>query len=293
MTWISRFAPSPTGWLHLGHAFSALLGQQLARASQGIVLLRLEDIDAGRCRPEYERGLLEDLAWLGAEFAPPLWRQSQRLGLYRSALDSLIARGLAYRCFRTRKQVLAAISGAPHGPARPFRSGALPAGEEARRLAAGEEHAWRLDLEACRKALGARWEQLAFVEAGRGPGGEHGRLQAAPERLGDVVLARKDYGVGYHLAACHDDAAAGVTHVIRGEDLHEAAHLHVLLQALFDWPTPTYVSHPLVLGEDGRRLAKRNQAATLRDLRAQGVSPQEVRARLSAYFKTAASAAAS
>lgn len=255
-------------------------------------MLRLEDIDAGRCRPHFAQGVLEDLDWLGVTFAPPLWRQSERLALYRSALDALIARGLAYRCFRTRKQVLAEIASAPHGPSPPFRGAALAPAEEARRLAMGEEHAWRLDLAACRRALGPRWERLAFVEAGRGPAGEHGRLQAAPERLGDVVLARKDYGVGYHLAACLDDAAAGVTHVIRGEDLHEAAHLHVLLQALFDWPTPTYVSHPLVLGQDGRRLAKRDQAATLRDLRARGVTPQEVRARLADYFKTAESGAA-
>jgi glutamyl-Q tRNA(Asp) synthetase len=291
MSFCTRFAPSPTGRLHLGHAFSALSAWDWAQAHGGRLLLRLEDIDAARCRPEFEAGVLEDLRWLGVVWEEPVLRQSQRLALYRAALERLIAEGLVYRCFRTRKEVLAEIASAPHGPAgAPFRGGPLPPEQERERLARGEEHAWRLDLAACRRRLGARWEQLGFWELGRGPQGEHGRIKAEPERLGDVVLARKDYGVSYHLAACLDDAATGVSHVVRGEDLHEAAHLHRLLQALLEWPEPVYCCHPLVLGPSGQRLAKRDQAASLAALRAAGETPDGVRALLAPYFTAAGSA---
>lgn len=281
MSFTTRFAPSPTGLLHLGHAFSALTAFDAARAAGGRFLLRLEDTDLTRCRPEFEAALLEDLAWLGIAWEEPIWRQSERGAPYRAALEALIARGLVYRCFKTRKEILAEIAHAPHETPPPYRGGPAPQEEEAARLAAGEDYAWRLSLEAARATLGpAAWEALSFLEEGRGPNGEHGRLRAEPERLGDVVLARKDTGVSYHLASCLDDAASGVTHVIRGEDLHEAAHLHRLLQALFGWPEPTYRCHRLILGPDGKRLAKRDKAATLAALRAEGVSPAAVRGML-------------
>ena len=278
MSFTTRFAPSPTGYLHLGHAFSALTAFEAARAAGGRLLLRIEDIDSGRCRPEYEAAILEDLAWLGMAWEPPLLRQSQRLARYRAALEALIARGLVYRCFKTRKALLAEIASAPHGPAPVYVGAPLPAAEEEKRLAAGEDHAWRLSLAACRESLGAAYAQLSFFEEGQGPAGEHGRIRAEPERLGDVVIARKDAGVSYHLASCLDDAECGITQVIRGEDLHEAAHLHRLLQALFGWPEPRYRSHRLILGADGKRLAKRDQAATLQSLRAAGATASDVRA---------------
>jgi len=280
MSFTTRFAPSPTGMLHLGHAFSALTAFDAARAAGGRFLLRLEDTDFTRCRSEFEAAIVEDLAWLGLTWEEPIWRQSERGAHYRAALQALIERGLVYRCFKTRKEILAGIAHAPHETAPPYRGRPAPPAEEAARLAAGEDFAWRLSLEACRDALGPDWNALSFLEEGRGPHGERGRLRAEPERLGDVVLARKDTGVSYHLASCLDDAASGVTHVIRGEDLHEAAHLHRLLQALFGWPEPVYRCHPLILGPDGKRLAKRDKAATLAALRSEGVSPAAVRARL-------------
>lgn len=280
MSFVTRFAPSPTGFLHLGHAFSAITAHDAARAAGGRFLLRLEDTDHTRCRPAFEAAILEDLSWLGLAWDAPPLRQSQRLPLYQSALHSLSQRGLLYRCFKTRKELLADIAHAPHEALPPYRGAPPPPAEEQALLEGGRDFAWRLSLDACRAALGPRWETLSFRETGRGPAGEHGVLKAEPERLGDVVLARKDTGVSYHLASCLDDAASGVTHVIRGEDLHEAAHLHRLMQALFDWPEPTYHCHRLVLGPDGKRLAKRDQAATLASLRRAGISPAQVRAQL-------------
>jgi glutamyl-Q tRNA(Asp) synthetase len=282
----TRFAPSPTGWLHKGHAFSALTAFEAAKAAGGRFILRIEDIDATRVRPDYDAGLLEDLAWLGLSWEEPVRRQSEHMADYGAALDDLRGRGLVYRCFRTRREVLDEIDRAPHGPGegpegQVFRGAPLPEDEERRRLQAGEPYAWRLSLDAAGEALGEDgWDSLFFREEGRGPNGEHGLIQARPERAGDVVLARKDVGVAYHLAVVVDDALQEISHVIRGHDLFEAAHIQRLLQALLGLPTPDYRHHGLMLGDDGKRLAKRDHAETLREIRARGVTAEEVRAAL-------------
>lgn len=275
MTYTTRFAPSPTGYLHLGHALSALTAFDAAQAAGGRFLLRIEDIDQGRARQEFEAAIYEDLAWLGLRWEEPVRRQSEHMADYEAALQSLIARNLVYRDFRTRKEIADAIASAPHGLSDDMvRGEALPADEEAERVAAGEAFAWRLSLKKARAALGPAYFTLVFED-------ETGLVRAEPERHGDVVLARKDFPASYHLASVWDDALQGVTQVIRGEDLREAAHLHVLLQRLLDLPTPSYRHHRLVLGEDGKRLAKRDQAATLRALREAGKTPADVRTMLS------------
>ena len=277
MTFVTRFAPSPTGYLHRGHAYSALTAFYAARAAGGRFLLRIEDIDATRCRPEYEAAILEDLVWLGLSWEEPVRRQSEHLDDYHAAVEALRERGLAYRCFKTRKEI--DIGRAPHAPQVPYVGARLPPDEEAARLARGEAFAWRLSLAAARETLGG-FEGLTFVEEGAGPHGEAGVIQARPETAGDIVLARKDVGVAYHLAVVHDDALQGVTHVIRGQDLFEAAHIQRLLQALLGLPTPTYRHHGLLTGPDGKRYAKRDKAQTLRELRAAGVTPEALRAEL-------------
>ncbi len=278
---VTRFAPSPTGLLHRGHAFSALMAFEAARREGGRFLLRIEDIDAGRCRPQFEMAILEDLAWLGLAWEAPVRRQSEHLAEYGAAIGSFAARGLVYRCFRTRSEVLEEIGRAPHAPeAAPFRGGALAEPDEGARLERGEPFAWRLSLEAARRALGGTWDRLGFLEEGRGPGGEQGPIKANPEQAGDVILARKDLGVAYHLAVVVDDGLQGVTHVVRGEDLFEAAHIQVLLQALLGLPAPAYRHHPLLLRPDGKRFAKRDTAETLAGIRARGVSPQTLRREL-------------
>ncbi len=279
---ITRFAPSPTGRLHLGHAFAALQAHDAARAANGRFLLRIEDIDQTRARPAFETGIYEDLAWLGLSWETPVLRQSERLPAYRAALETLAARGLIYRCFKTRQEVMDEIGRAPHGLevyGGVYRGDPLAADEEAARLARGEAFAWRLSLTRARDALGG-FDALAFLEEGLGPDGEQGWIKANPELAGDVILARKDVGVAYHLAVVVDDAHQGVTHVIRGQDLFAAAHIQRLLQALLGLPTPTYRHHRLLLGPDGKRLAKRNGGETLGDLRAAGVTPAEVRTRV-------------
>lgn len=278
---VTRFAPSPTGRLHKGHAFSALTAWTAARAAGGRFLLRIEDIDPTRCRPEFEAAIVEDLAWLGLDRDGPVRRQSDHLSDYAAVVHALGTRGLLYRCFRTRKDILDAIGDAPHGPAEAARPGPHPAAEEAALLAEGRPFAWRLSLDRARDALGGEaWDALAFVETGRGPQGETGRIRARPETAGDVVLARKDAGTAYHVAVTHDDALQGVTHVIRGEDLFEATHVQVLIQALMGWPTAVYRHHRLLVGEDGRRYAKRDRSATLAELRAAGVTPEALRKEL-------------
>ena len=285
-TFTTRFAPSPTGWLHKGHAFSALTAFEAAKAAGGRFILRIEDIDATRVRPEYDAALLEDLNWLGLNWEEPVRRQSQHLADYQAALGRLREAGLVYRCFRTRKEVLDEIARAPHGPGegpehQVFRGAPLPAAEEARKLEAGEPFAWRLSLDAAGEALGEDgWDSLWFREDGRGPNGEHGLIQARPELAGDVVLARKDVGVAYHLAVTVDDALQGVTHVIRGEDLFEATHVQRLLQALLGLPTPLYRHHRLLTDAEGKRFAKRDRAETLRSLREQGMSAADLRKEL-------------
>ena len=279
---VTRFAPSPTGYLHRGHAYSALTAFEAARAHRqegGRFILRIEDIDRTRCRPEYEGAIYEDLAWLGLDWEAPVRRQSDHMSDYDAALRDLSARGLTYRCFRTRREIAEAIESAPHGAMEAFRGEALPPDEEARRVEAGEPYAWRLSLAAAERALGG-FDALTFQEGGEGPAGEHGTIQARPELGGDVVLARKDVGVAYHLAVVTDDALQGVTDVIRGQDLFDAAHVQRLLQALLGLPAPTYRHHRLLAGPDGKRFAKRDHAQTLRELRASGMTPQALRAEL-------------
>ncbi len=277
----TRFAPSPTGRLHRGHAFSALTAWRAARAVGGRFLLRIEDIDPTRCKPEFETAILEDLSWLGLDWDGPVRRQSEHLSDYSAVTDALNGRGLLYRCFRTRRDILDGIGDAPHGPVEAARPGPHPADEEVALLAEGRPFAWRLSLARAREALGEwSWDALAFVEEGGGPNGEHGLIQARPETAGDVVLARKDAGAAYHVAVTHDDAVQGVSQVIRGEDLFEATHVQVLIQALMGWPTPVYRHHRLLVGEDGRRYAKRDRSVTLAELRAGGLDAGTLRAEL-------------
>ena len=269
----TRFAPSPTGYLHRGHAYSALTAFAAAREAGGRFVLRIEDIDATRCRPEFEAAILEDLAWLELDWETPVRRQSDHIDDYQAALGRLEADGLLYRCFRTRREVAEAMASAPHGAMEVFRGGPPPADEQARRLAAGEPFAWRLSLEAAAVTLGG-FGGLRFVEAGEG------MIAARPELGGDVVLARKDVGAAYHLAVVVDDALQGVTQVIRGRDLFEATHVQRLLQALLGLPAPTYRHHALLTGPDGKRYAKRDRAETLRSLRERGMSAAQVREEL-------------
>lgn len=277
----TRFAPSPTGRLHKGHAFSALTAWTAAREVGGRFVLRIEDIDPTRCKPEFENAIYEDLAWLGLDWETPVRRQSEHLTDYAAVIDALNARGLLYRCFRTRKDILDAIGDAPHGPAEAVRPGPHASEEEARLLAEGRPYAWRLSLDRAREALGDdAWNALSFVEEGEGPDGETGLVRARPETAGDVVLARKDAGTAYHLAVAHDDALQGISHVIRGLDLFEATHIQRLIQTLMGWPAPIYRHHRLLTGPDGRRYAKRDQSVTLAELRAGGLTPEALRAEL-------------
>lgn len=281
---VTRFAPSPTGCLHLGHALAAITAHDLARASGGRFLLRFEDIDAARCRPQFESGILDDLAALGLAWDGPVLRQSARLGLYRSRLAALTEQGLTYPCFCTRGDIAAEIArmaSAPHGPDGPLYPGTcrnLAPAERAARLASGAAHALRLDVAACMAALNAR--PLGFEETGRGPGGECGRIEVEPAIAGDIVLARKDVGVSYHLAVVIDDHEQGVTLVTRGEDLFAATHVQRLLQAVLGLAVPRYHHHRLVRDATGRRLAKRDESLTLSALRASGVTPAGIRAML-------------
>lgn len=277
----TRFAPSPTGRLHKGHAFSALTAWRAAKDVGGLFVLRIEDIDPTRCRPEFEAAIYEDLAWLGLDWETPVRRQSDHLAAYAAVVEALNRRGLLYRCFRTRKEILDAIGDAPHGPAEAARPGPHPAEEEAQLLAEGRPFAWRLSLDRAKEALGgAAWDALSFIEEGSGPDGETGMIKARPETAGDVVLARKDAGTAYHLAVAHDDALQGISHVIRGQDLFEATHIQRLIQALMGWPAPVYRHHRLLAGPDGRRYAKRDRSVTLAELRAGGLTAETLRAEL-------------
>lgn len=278
---VTRFAPSPTGPLHLGHALAAFTAHELARASGGRFLLRFEDIDGSRCRPQFEAAILADLAWLGLQWDGPVLRQSERMDHYRSRLDELRGRGLLYPCFCTRSDIAAEIArmaSAPQGPEGALYPGTcrvLSAAEREERMAAGESYAWRLDVAAAVAALGG--QKLGFEERGRGPAGERGVIAVEPALYGDVVLGRKDLGVSYHLAVVLDDHAQGVTLVSRGEDLFAAAHVQRLLQALFGLPAPLYHHHRLVCDESGRRLAKRDRDHALGALRAAGVTAADLR----------------
>lgn len=223
--------------------------------------------------------MLEDLAWIGLSWEQPVRRQSDHMDDFEAALEVLRGKGLLYRCFKTRKEIAEAAASAPHGAGEGFRGAPLSVDEEAALLEAGKPFAWRLSLSAAEDFLGGLGG-LTFQEEGAGPNGETGRIVADPFSAGDVVLARKDVGVAYHLAVVVDDALQEITHVIRGEDLFEAAHIQRLLQALLDLPTPVYRHHPLLTGPDGKRYAKRDLAETLAELRERGVQPQNLRTEL-------------
>jgi glutamyl-Q tRNA(Asp) synthetase len=269
---VTRFAPSPNGYLHLGHALSALTGFRAAREAKGRFLLRIEDIDLGRARPEFEQAILEDLAWLGLDWEQPVRRQSEHFTDYALALAKLQARRLTYPCFCTRKDIEAEIArspAAPHGPEGALYPGLcrhLSDAERRQRLDAGEKFAIRLDVARAAELAGPlRWHDRL-----------KGDIEADPASLGDVVLARKDIPTSYHLAVTVDDALQGVTLVTRGEDLFHATHIHRLLQDLLELPVPDYWHHGLIRDAQGVRLAKSKGAPALQDLRAAGMNADEV-----------------
>ncbi len=272
--YVTRFAPSPTGLLHLGHARAALFAARCAEDSGGRFLLRIEDIDRGRCRPEFEVALREDLQWLGLSWPEPVRRQSEHMADYQAALDRLSARGLLYPCFCTRRDIaeeIARSGAAPQGPDGPLYPGicrGLSADERQARQAAGQTYALRLDVARASALAGS----LSWLDH------RHGAFVATPEIHGDVVLARKETATSYHLSVVVDDALQDITLVTRGEDLLPATHLHRLLQALLDLPVPDYHHHGLVTDKNGRRLAKRDDAQSLRSLREAGHDAAEVRA---------------
>jgi glutamyl-Q tRNA(Asp) synthetase len=272
---VFRFAPSPNGYLHLGHAASALLNSDLARQSGGRLLLRIEDIDTTRCRPAFEAAIYDDLAWLGLVWEMPVRRQSEHLSLYREALDRLARAHLIYPAFETRAEIAGcATERDPDGaPRYPGRGRILSAREEARHAAAGAAHVLRLDIAAACARTGA----LTWTEQGAGPDGETGLVAAQPQAWGDVVLARKDTPVSYHLCVTIDDAVQGVSHVVRGHDLFYATAIHRLQQGLLELPAPLYRHPALVHDAAGAKLSKSTHATSLRTLRAEGLSPADIR----------------
>jgi len=270
---VTRFAPSPTGLLHLGHAHAALFAWRRARSAGGRFLLRIEDIDTTRCRPKFHAAILEDLAWLGLDWDGEVRLQSAHFSEYRAALDSLAARALLYPCFCTRADIARAAA-APHatdhgpeGPVYPGTCRRLAAPARAALIESGRSYALRLDMAAALALV----PPLSFIEHGT-------RIPADPAPFGDIVLGRKETPASYHLAVTHDDAAQRVTLVTRGADLLPATAIHRLLQSLFAWPEPAYAHHPLLTDPSGRRLAKRAGAPTLRALRTAGHTPAAVRA---------------
>jgi len=278
MTTTTRFAPSPTGFLHLGHAFAA---SEAERAGDRL-LIRLEDIDGTRCRPEYEAAIFEDLAWLGLAWEQPVLRQSERMAAYAAALERLKTHGLVYPCFCSRQQIAEEIARsleAPHGPDGPHYPGTcrhLSESERAEKIASGEPYALRLDSANAAAAVGP----LSYEERGAGPNGEHGHIVVEPLAFGDVVLARKETPSAYHLAVVVDDAFQGVSLVTRGNDLFASAHIQRVLQALLGLPEPAYAHHRLILDANGRKFSKRDKSVTLRALRQAGVTPDDIRSGL-------------
>jgi glutamyl-Q tRNA(Asp) synthetase len=282
-TFVTRFAPSPSGLLHLGHAYSALLAFRAAQENGGRLLLRIEDIDRARCHPEFEAAIYEDLAWLGIAWETPVRRQSEHFADYEEALNRLRALGVLYPCFCTRNDIareIEASGAAPHGPAGAIYPGIcrnLNEREHREKMTRGTPFAWRLDAA---KAAGRIAGELSFHAGGEA-------VAVDPLLLGDVVLARKDVPASYHLAAVVDDHGQGVTDVIRGEDLLHATHAQRLVQALLGFVAPRYRHHPLLIGKDGKRFAKRDRALTLRALREGGVKASDLPALFEGYFPTA------
>jgi glutamyl-Q tRNA(Asp) synthetase len=280
---VFRFAPSPNGYLHLGHAYSALLNYDLARQAGGRLLLRIEDIDTSRCRPEFETAIVQDLAWLGIEWETPVRRQSEHLDIYLDALNKLAAQGLVYPSFESRAEIARLVAQReangpwprdPDGaPLYPGTAKSLSPGERTRLIDSGAPYALRLDMAAAR----ARAGELDWVEQGEGPDGKTGAVTAQPHVWGDVILARKETPTSYHLSAVVDDALQGVTDVVRGQDLFRSTSVHRLLQKLLDLPQPAYRHHRLVLDAAGQKLSKSTRATGLRELRAQGATPGDIR----------------
>ena len=285
---VFRFAPSPNGELHLGHAYSALLNARMAEAAGGRLLLRIEDIDTTRCTPAFEQAIHRDLAWLGIAWEEPVRRQSEHFADYAHALETLVEAGLAYPSFMSRGEVRAMIAEAaqegrewprdPDGvPLFPTVERRLPERERRARAASGEPYAWRLNVEAALAHIGARvGRPLAWDEEGAGPRGETGRIVADPAAWGDVVIARKEVPTSYHLAVTVDDALQGVTHVVRGRDLYFATAMQRLLQDLLGLGAPVYFHHDLILGDDGRKLSKSRRDTGLSALRAAGLRPADI-----------------
>ncbi|WP_440636912.1 tRNA glutamyl-Q(34) synthetase GluQRS [Bradyrhizobium sp. PUT101] len=280
---VFRFAPSPNGLLHLGHAYSALLNFERAREAGGRLLLRIEDIDVARCRPEYETAIYEDLAWLGIAWETPVRRQSEHLADYRAALEKLSALGLVYPAFESRAEIARLVAARevdglwprdPDGaPLYPGDAKSLSADERSHLIASGAPYALRLDMQAaCRRAARLSWNEL-----GEGPDGERGIVPARPEAWGDVILARKETPTSYHLSVVVDDALQGVSEIVRGQDLFYATSVHRLLQVLLGLPEPAYRHHRLIRDEAGRKLSKSSRSTGLRALRAAGVTPVRIR----------------
>lgn len=269
---ITRFAPSPTGDLHLGHALAAWVAYDRAVRAGGKFLLRMEDIDFSRVREEYYEKIEEDLQWLGFHWHDEVWRQGERLDVYKNVLEKLIAMGVLYPCFCTRAEI-AQMAGAPHGDVPHYPQTCLRMSESQRSelIAQNKPHAWRLDAGKVQQMIGEK-----FFHDER-----FGKIQVNAAALGDVVIARKDIGPSYHLAVVVDDAAQGVTLVTRGEDLLSSTHVHRALQELLGLPEPAYFHHRLVCDESGKRLAKRNDALSIRSMRASGMSAAEVMLRFS------------
>ena len=286
---IFRFAPSPNGYLHLGHALSAVLNFDMARQSGGRFLLRIEDIDAARCRPEYEAAIYRDLAWLGLTWEEPVWRQSAHFDVYEMALGQLDSMGLIYPSFESRAEIARLVAAHdrtgpwprdPDGvPFYPGDAKGLPIVERRRRRNAGDPFALRLDMAAAMKLVSLRGSgaPLTWAETGAGPDGETGTIPADPAAWGDVILARKDVPTSYHLSVVIDDARQDITHVVRGQDLYHVTGLHRLLQVLLGLPQPVYRHHRLVLDAEGRKLSKSTRATGLRELRAGGATPANIR----------------
>lgn len=280
---VFRFAPSPNGHLHLGHALSALLNFDMARAAGGRLLLRMEDIDTARCRPEFEAAIFEDLAWLGISWEQPVRRQSEHFARYRAALAKLDAIRMTFPSFESRAELIHLVGDRdvrerwprdPDGvPLYPGAARQMKEPDRQARIARGEPYAIRLDIEKAMEWVGP----LRWNETGAGPGGERGEIAADPAAWGDVIVGRKETPTSYHLSVVIDDALQGVTHVVRGQDLFWATSVHRVLQALLDLPAPEYHHHRLVLDADGRKLSKSTAATGLRELRAQGVTPADVR----------------
>jgi glutamyl-Q tRNA(Asp) synthetase len=283
---VFRFAPSPNGYLHLGHAYSALLNFDLAQRSGGRFLLRIEDIDPTRCRPEYEAAIYEDLAWLGLSWETPVRRQSEHFGDYRRAVEQLSAQGLLYPAFESRAEIAKLVAerdaggGWPRDPdGAPLYSGGgkrLSPDERRRRLESGAPYALRLDME----MAAARVGDLCWTELGEGPNGETGSISARPQAWGDVILARRETPTSYHLSVVIDDALQGVTEVVRGQDLFAATGVHRLLQHLLALPAPTYRHHRLVRDDRGHKLSKSSGSTGLRELRRSGAGAADIRSLL-------------